>query len=160
MSSDSAGTNRSGGRVARFGPRHWLVIVLVVLAAILVAQNRDRRVTYVVRSDRDLRGGLGDRTAAAPPPTLTPKQFRRLNRVGRTARLPAELLRVWPAILPVWRPTAAAGLPADDALSGDAQIFTGCSYLADGRPHLRRARVTSNLRDRGVTLFCQAMAAA
>ena len=48
MSSDAAETNRSGGRAARFLLRHWLVIVLLVLAAIFVAQNRDRHPIHVL----------------------------------------------------------------------------------------------------------------
>jgi len=107
----------------------------------------------VVRSDRDLRGGLGDRTNAAPPPTLTPKQRRRLNRLGSTARLPAELLRVWAAILLGWRPDRCCRVAGGRCPeSRDAQILTGCSYLADERPHRPRARVTSNLRDGRVHL--------
>jgi len=48
MASDAAGTNRPGGHVTRFALRHWLVIVLVVLAAIFVAQNRDRHPIHVL----------------------------------------------------------------------------------------------------------------
>jgi putative membrane protein len=48
MTSDAAGTVRSGGRVARFALRRWLVIVLVVLAAIFVSQNRDRHPIHVL----------------------------------------------------------------------------------------------------------------
>jgi putative membrane protein len=47
MSSETAETNRSG-RVFRFALRHWLVIVLVALAAIFVAQNRDRHPIHVL----------------------------------------------------------------------------------------------------------------
>jgi hypothetical protein len=58
-----------GRSPCRFALRHWLVIVLVVLARY---SRRRTEVDIVVRSDRDLRGGLRDRTAAAPPPTSTP----------------------------------------------------------------------------------------
>jgi lipopolysaccharide assembly protein A len=43
MSSETTETKRrGGGRVGRFALRYWVAIVLVVLAAIFVAQNRSR----------------------------------------------------------------------------------------------------------------------
>jgi lipopolysaccharide assembly protein A len=48
MSSDAADTHRSGGRAARFAPRHWVVTILVVLAAIFVSQNRDRHPIHLL----------------------------------------------------------------------------------------------------------------
>jgi uncharacterized integral membrane protein len=38
----------SGGRVRRFALRYWVAIVLVVLAAIFVVQNRDRHPVHIL----------------------------------------------------------------------------------------------------------------
>lgn len=48
MSPDDAETKPARGRAARFALRHWLIVVLVVLAAIFVAQNRDRHPIHVL----------------------------------------------------------------------------------------------------------------
>lgn len=43
MSAETPATKRlRGGRVGQFALRYWVAIVLVVLAAIFVAQNRSR----------------------------------------------------------------------------------------------------------------------
>ena len=39
---------RAGGAVRRFALRYWLAITLVVLAAIFIAQNRDRQRVHVL----------------------------------------------------------------------------------------------------------------
>ena len=39
MSSDVPDTKPSGGRARRIAARHWLAIILIVLAAIFVVQN-------------------------------------------------------------------------------------------------------------------------
>jgi uncharacterized integral membrane protein len=39
---------RPGSRVGRFAVRYWLALVLIVVAAIFVAQNRDRVGVHVL----------------------------------------------------------------------------------------------------------------
>lgn len=39
---------RSGGAVRRFALRYWLAITLVMLAAVFIAQNRDRQRVHVL----------------------------------------------------------------------------------------------------------------
>ncbi|TGD90759.1 DUF1049 domain-containing protein [Mycolicibacterium sp. CH28] len=39
---------RTGGAVRRFALRYWLAITLVVLAAVFIAQNRDRQRVHVL----------------------------------------------------------------------------------------------------------------
>ncbi|QEN13720.1 DUF1049 domain-containing protein [Mycolicibacterium sp. ELW1] len=38
----------TGGAVRRFALRYWLAIILVVLAAVFIAQNRDRQRVHVL----------------------------------------------------------------------------------------------------------------
>ncbi|BBX08638.1 DUF1049 domain-containing protein [Mycobacterium sp. ENV421] len=38
----------AGGVVRRFALRYWLAIILVVLAAVFIAQNRDRQRVHVL----------------------------------------------------------------------------------------------------------------
>ncbi|MEZ0360129.1 DUF1049 domain-containing protein [Mycobacterium sp. SA01] len=38
----------TGGVVRRFALRYWLAIILVVLAAVFIAQNRDRQRVHVL----------------------------------------------------------------------------------------------------------------
>jgi putative membrane protein len=48
MSRDDVERPSSGGRVRRFALRYWVAIILVALAAIFVAQNRDRVGVHVL----------------------------------------------------------------------------------------------------------------
>ncbi|MCX2930898.1 DUF1049 domain-containing protein [Mycobacterium sp. CVI_P3] len=38
----------AGGAIGRFALRYWLAITLVVLAAVFIAQNRDRQSVHVL----------------------------------------------------------------------------------------------------------------
>ncbi|BBA85971.1 MULTISPECIES: LPXTG cell wall anchor domain-containing protein [Mycobacterium] len=42
MSPDDAAATSTGSRARRFAVRHWVALILVVLAAIFIAQNRER----------------------------------------------------------------------------------------------------------------------
>lgn len=48
MSTEVADTKPSGGRARRIAARHWLAIVLVVLAAIFVVQNTVRHEIHLL----------------------------------------------------------------------------------------------------------------
>jgi lipopolysaccharide assembly protein A len=48
MSSEVPDTKPSGGRARRIAARHWLAIVLIVLAAIFVAQNTVRHEVHLL----------------------------------------------------------------------------------------------------------------
>jgi lipopolysaccharide assembly protein A len=48
MSRNDVERPSSGGRVRRFAVRYWVAIILVALAAIFVAQNRDRVGVHVL----------------------------------------------------------------------------------------------------------------
>jgi uncharacterized integral membrane protein len=48
MARDDVGQPTSGGRVRRFALRYWVALILVTLAAIFVAQNRDRVGVHVL----------------------------------------------------------------------------------------------------------------
>jgi len=48
MSRNDVERPSSGGRVRRFALRYWVAIILVALAAIFVAQNRDRVGVHVL----------------------------------------------------------------------------------------------------------------
>ena len=48
MSRDDVERPSSGGRMRRFALRYWVVIILIALAAIFVAQNRDRVGVHVL----------------------------------------------------------------------------------------------------------------
>jgi putative membrane protein len=49
MSSEHTGQQPpSGGRVRRFALRYWTAIILVALAAIFIAQNRDRPRVHIL----------------------------------------------------------------------------------------------------------------
>jgi hypothetical protein len=57
-------------------------------------------------------------------------------------------------ILLGWRVDRCCRVTADDALSRDAQILTGCSYLDDGRPHQPRLGLLRIFATAVFTLFC------
>lgn len=42
MPPDDAAATSTGRRARRFAVRHWVALILVVLAAIFIAQNRER----------------------------------------------------------------------------------------------------------------------
>ena len=48
MSSETLDTKPSGGRARRIAARHWLAIILVALAAIFIAQNRERPRVHIL----------------------------------------------------------------------------------------------------------------
>ena len=48
MTRDDVSQPATGGRVRRFALRYWVAIILVALAAIFVAQNRDRVGVHVL----------------------------------------------------------------------------------------------------------------
>ena len=48
MARDDVAQPATGGRVRRFALRYWVAIILVALAAIFVAQNRDRVSVHVL----------------------------------------------------------------------------------------------------------------
>ena len=48
MSSEVPDTKRSGGRIRRIAARHWLAILLVVLAAVFVVQNTVRHEIHLL----------------------------------------------------------------------------------------------------------------
>lgn len=48
MSSEVPETKRSGGRARRIAARHWLAILLVVLAAVFVVQNTVRHEIHLL----------------------------------------------------------------------------------------------------------------
>jgi lipopolysaccharide assembly protein A len=48
MSSDTPDTKPSGGRPGRIAARHWLAIILVVLAVIFVMQNTARHEIHLL----------------------------------------------------------------------------------------------------------------
>ena len=48
MARDDVAQPATGGRVRRFALRYWVAIILVALAAIFVAQNRDRVGVHVL----------------------------------------------------------------------------------------------------------------
>jgi lipopolysaccharide assembly protein A len=48
MSSDVPDTKPSGRRARRLGARHWLAIILIVLAAIFVVQNTVRHEIHLL----------------------------------------------------------------------------------------------------------------
>ena len=48
MARDDVAQPATGGRVRRFAVRYWVAIILVALAAIFVAQNRDRVGVHVL----------------------------------------------------------------------------------------------------------------
>ena len=48
MARDDVSQPATGGRVRRFALRYWVAIILVALAAIFVAQNRDRVGVHVL----------------------------------------------------------------------------------------------------------------
>ena len=45
---DGAAQPQAGGRVRRFALRYWVALILAALAAIFVAQNRDRVGVHVL----------------------------------------------------------------------------------------------------------------
>ncbi|MET0758680.1 MAG: LapA family protein [Mycobacterium sp.] len=48
MARDDVAQPQAGGRVRRFALRYWVAMVLAALAAIFVAQNRDRVSVHVL----------------------------------------------------------------------------------------------------------------
>jgi lipopolysaccharide assembly protein A len=48
MARDDVEHRTAGGRVRRFALRYWVAIILVAVAAIFVAQNRDRVGVHVL----------------------------------------------------------------------------------------------------------------
>jgi putative membrane protein len=48
MARDDVEQRTAGGRVRRFALRYWVAIILVAVAAIFVAQNRDRVGVHVL----------------------------------------------------------------------------------------------------------------
>jgi lipopolysaccharide assembly protein A len=48
MSSDVPDTKKSGRRARRIAARHWLAIILIVLAAIFVVQNTVRHQVHLL----------------------------------------------------------------------------------------------------------------
>lgn len=48
MPRDDVADPASGGKVRRFALRYWVALVLVALAALFVAQNRDRVSVHVL----------------------------------------------------------------------------------------------------------------
>lgn len=48
MARDDVASPTAGGRVRRFAVRYWVALILVALAAIFVAQNRDRVGVHVL----------------------------------------------------------------------------------------------------------------
>jgi putative membrane protein len=48
MSSEVPDTKPSGGRARRISARHWLAIILIVLAAIFVVQNTVRHEVHLL----------------------------------------------------------------------------------------------------------------
>ena len=48
MARDDVAQPQAGGRVRRFALRYWVALVLAALAAIFVAQNRDRVSVHVL----------------------------------------------------------------------------------------------------------------
>jgi LPXTG-motif cell wall-anchored protein len=48
MATDDIETAAKGGRVRRFAFRYWVALILVALAAIFIAQNRDRANIHIL----------------------------------------------------------------------------------------------------------------
>lgn len=48
MATNDIESPAKGGRVRRFALRYWVALILVVLAAIFIAQNRDRANIHIL----------------------------------------------------------------------------------------------------------------
>lgn len=48
MPADDVEAPAAGGRVRRFALRYWVALILVALAAIFIAQNRDRANIHIL----------------------------------------------------------------------------------------------------------------